>query len=96
MTPGDLLNIALPQNFHLLTTKKAISENGNKTNCNKMAHFVKNLPANAGDRSLIPGQEDPLEEGMTTHSSTLSWRIPWSEEPGGLYSSWGCKRVRHN
>ena len=36
------------------------------------------------DRSL--GQEDPLEEGMATHSSILAWRIPWTEEPGGLQS----------
>ena len=35
-------------------------------------------------RSL--GQEDPLEEGMATHSSILAWRIPWAEEPGGLQS----------
>jgi len=59
---------------------------------------VKNLPANAGDvetwvQSL--GQEDPLEEGMTTHSSILAWRIPCIEEPGGLWSS-GLQRVRHN
>ena len=33
-----------------------------------------------------PGQEDPLEEGMATHSSILAWRIPWTEEPGGLQS----------
>ena len=39
------------------------------------------------------GQEDPLEEGMATHSSTLAWRIPWTEEPGGLQSM-GLKRVR--
>ena len=32
------------------------------------------------------GQEDPLEEGMETHSSILAWRIPWTEEPGGLWS----------
>ena len=32
------------------------------------------------------GQEDPLEEGMATHSSILTWRIPWTEEPGGLQS----------
>ena len=32
------------------------------------------------------GQEDPLEKGMATHSSTLAWRIPWTEEPGGLQS----------
>ena len=50
---------------------------------------VKNPPANAGDietwvQSL--GWEDPLEEGMTTHSSILIWRIPWTEEPDGLQS----------
>ena len=33
------------------------------------------------------GQEDPLEEGMVTHSSTLAWRIPWTEEPGRLQST---------
>ena len=38
------------------------------------------------------GQEDPLEEGMATHSSILAWRIPWTEEPGGLYSI-GLQRV---
>ena len=35
------------------------------------------------DGGLIPGLEDPLEEGMATHSSILAWRIPWTEEPGG-------------
>ena len=35
------------------------------------------------------GQEDPLEKGMTNHSSILAERIPWTEEPGGLYSPWG-------
>ena len=38
----------------------------------------------------ILGQEDPLEEGMATHSSILAWRIPWTEEPGS-YSPWGHK-----
>ena len=52
-----------------------------------MALVVKNLPANAGDaRDVDLGQEDPLEEGMATHSSILAWRIPWTEEPGGLQS----------
>ena len=37
------------------------------------------------------GWEDPLEKGMATHSSILAWRIPWTEEPGVLYSPWGCK-----
>ena len=44
-------------------------------------------------RSL--GEEDPLEEGMATHSSILAWRIPWTEEPGGLQSI-GLQRVRHD
>ena len=44
-------------------------------------------------RSL--GQEDPLEEGMETHSSILAWRIPQTEEPGGLQST-GLQRVRHD
>ena len=50
---------------------------------------VKNPPANAGevrDAGSIPGQEDPLEKGVATHSSILAWRIPWTEEPGGLQS----------
>ena len=49
--------------------------------------MVKNLPANAGitgDAGLIPGWEDPLEEAMATHSSTLAWEIPWTEKPGEL------------
>ena len=51
--------------------------------------MVKNPPANAGDvRDVgsIPGWEDPLEEGIATHSSILAWRIPWTEEPGRLQS----------
>ena len=44
-------------------------------------------------RSL--GWEDPLEEGMATHSSILAWRIPWTEKPGGLQSM-GSQRVGHN
>ena len=51
----------------------------------------------AGDpgsvRSL--GQEDPLEEGVATHSSILAWRIPWTEEPGKVQSL-GSQRVEHN
>ena len=39
----------------------------------------------AGDAVQSLGREDPLEEGMATHSSILAWRIPWTEEPGGLY-----------
>ena len=59
---------------------------------------VKNLPTNAGyirEEDLTPGWEDPLEEGMATHSSILTWRIPCSEEPGGLQSI-GSQRVGYN
>ena len=48
--------------------------------------MVKNLPADAGDTGSISGQEDPLEEDTATHSRILAWRIPWTEEPGGLQS----------
>ena len=51
--------------------------------------MVKNLPANAGDareEGSILGQEDPLEEGMPTHSSIFAWKIPWTEEPVRLQS----------
>jgi len=41
------------------------------------------------------GLEDPLEEGMATHSSVLAWRIPWTEEPGSVQSM-GSQRVRHD
>ena len=47
---------------------------------------VRNLLANAGNTSSIPGSEDPLEEEMATLSSILAWEIPWTEEPGGLPS----------
>ena len=55
----------------------------------------KESTCNAGDPGLIPGQKDPLEEEMATHSSILAWRIPWTEEPGGLQSM-GSQRVRFN
>ena len=48
-----------------------------------------------GDVGLIPGTGRFLEEGMATHSSILAWRIPWTEEPGGLQST-GSQRVRHD
>ena len=59
--------------------------------------LLKKPPANGGDiREVVrsPGQEDPLEEGMETHSSILAWRIPWTEKPGWLLST-GSQRVRH-
>ena len=60
-----------------------------------MAHTVKNLPAIQETQVQSLGWEDSLEKGMATHSSILAWRIPWTEEPGGLQST-GLQRVRHN
>ena len=56
---------------------------------------VKNLPEMQKTQVLSLGWEDPLEEGMATHSSILAWRIPWTEEAGGLQSM-GSQRVRHD
>ena len=60
---------------------------------------VKNLPAIQKMQEVLwvqsLGQEDPLEEGMATHSSILAWRIPWTEEPGRLQSM-GLHKVRYD
>ena len=57
--------------------------------------MVKRLPAMRETRVQFLDWEDPLEEGMVTHSSILAWRIPWTEEPGRLQSM-GSLRVRHD
>ena len=54
--------------------------------------MVKNLPAMKETRVRSLGEEDPLEKGTGTHSNILAWRIPWTEEPGGLQSM-GSQRV---
>ena len=51
-----------------------------------VAQIVNNLPAMQETWVQSLGQEDPLENGMATHSSVLAWRIPWTEEPGGLHT----------
>ena len=51
-----------------------------------MSQIVKNLPAMQETLVPSPGGEDPLEEGMVTHSGISAWRSPWTEEPGGLPS----------
>ena len=54
--------------------------------------MVKNLPAVLETQVRSLDVEDPLEKGIATHSSILAWRIPWTEEPGGLQSM-GCKEI---
>ena len=60
-----------------------------------MAQTVKNLPAMQETWVQSLDREDPLEKGMATQSSTLAWRIPWTEEPGRLRSL-GLQRVGHD
>ena len=57
--------------------------------------MVKNLPAIEETQVRSLGQEDPLEKGVTTHSSIHAWEVPWTDEPGGLQSM-GSMRVRHD
>ena len=60
-----------------------------------MAQMVKNMPAMQKTQVQSMGWEDPLEKGLTTHSSILAWRIPRTKESGGLHTM-GSQRVRHN
>ena len=62
-----------------------------KNQASLVAQMVKNLPA----MQETQGQEDPLEKQMATYSSILAWRIPWTEEPGGLQSR-GLQTVGHD
>ena len=67
----------------------------NHTRSSLGAHTVKNPPAMQETQVRSLGQEDPLEEGMATHSSALAWKISWTEEPGRLQSM-GSLRVGHD
>ena len=60
-----------------------------------MAQRLKRLPPMWETQVPSLGQEDPLEKEMITHSNILAWRIPWTEEPGGLQST-GLQRVGHD
>ena len=57
-----------------------------------VAQTVKRLPTMQETQVQSLGWEDPLEKAMATHSSTLAWKIPWTEEPAG-YSPWGHKEL---
>ena len=60
-----------------------------------LAQTGKNLPAMQETQVQSLTWEDPVETGMTTHSSILAWSSPWTEEPGGLQST-GLQGVRHD
>ena len=75
-----------------------INETQQTTKASLMAQRVKNLPAMQETQETWVqslGQEDTLEQEIATHSSILTWKIPGTEEPGGLQSM-GSQRVRHN
>ena len=83
--PGGLQSIGLQRVKHnwVQIPTTPCSSDGKESACS------------AGDLVQSLGQEDPLETGKATHSSILAWRIPWTEEPGGLQSM-GSQTVRHN
>ena len=60
-----------------------------------VAQMVKHLTTMRGTQVQSLGWEDPLEKEMATHSNTIAWKIPWTEEPGGLQSM-GSQRVGHD
>ena len=72
-----------------------VTQLSGSTWASQVAQWVKNLPAMPEMHIRILGWEDPLEEGVATHSRILAWRIPRTEEPGGLLSK-GLQRVRHD
>ena len=72
--------------------EKGIATHSSIYRASLVAQLVENLPLMWETWVRFLGGEDPLEKGMATHSSILAYRIPWTEEPGGLQSM-GCKRV---
>ena len=69
---------------------------GGATRASLVAQWVKNLPAMQETRVRYLGREDPLAKEMTTHSSTLAWKILWTKEPGRLHTVHGIARVTHD
>ena len=91
---GAAMNIGVHVSFSIMVFSGYMPSSG----IVRIVHFPgglggKESACSSGDSSLIPGWEDLLEKGMATHSSILAWRIPWTEEPGGLQSM-GSQRVR--
>ena len=77
------------------TWSSRLRTSSNNTWAFLVARTVKNLPARQEAQVRPLSWEDPLEKGMATHSTILAWRIPWTEEPGGLQPT-RLQRVRHD
>ena len=94
-SPGDLPDLGIKPRSPALQANSLLSEPPGKpelavrffTTEAADGSVVKNLPVMQETQILSLGQEDPLEKEMTTHSSTPAWKIPWTEEPGGLQST---------
>ena len=67
-----------------MTERLSTAKHPDYTRTSLVAQIVKNLPAMQETQVQSLGCEDPLEKGLSTHSSILAWRIPWTEEPKGL------------
>ena len=89
------LNEVAIEGTDLSTIKATIKAMYGKPGASPAALMVKNTAANAGGLALNPGLGRPLEERMATHSSIPAWRIPWTEEPGGLWPL-GLQRAGHD
>ena len=81
--------------FELFLSQYYLLLSFNIVRASLVAQRIKRLPAMPETRVRSLGWEDPLEKEMATHSSILAWRIPWTEEPGGLQST-GSQRVGHD
>ena len=88
--PGGRV-LVLPQGIHIMVSFELFIE----LKASQVAQRLKHLPAMRETWVRSLDREDPLEKEMATHSSILAWRIPWTEEPGGLQST-GSQRVRHD
>ena len=73
-------------NPETVTQRQVSHQEKSKYHTFPVAQMVKNLPVMQGTKAQSLHQEDPLQEGMETHSSILAWRVPWTEEPGGWQS----------
>ena len=91
--PGGLLSMGSHRVGHDWRDLAAVAAGGILSPL--VAQMAKNLPAMQETWAQSRGWGNPLEEGMATHSSILAWRVPWTEEPGGLQSV-GLQRVGHD
>ena len=93
---GTMVSLGSPQGpTHMQTFHWEIGCFLTLLSASLVAQMLKYLPAVQETWVQSLGQEDPLEKEMSIHSSTLAWKIPWTEEPGGLQST-GSQRVGHD